>query len=99
LGIEGDPSVTRGIVSGVRRAMYDGEFGGLIQTDAAINHGNSGGPLLNLKGEFVGVNTYTAGTVVPEGTDFSKREVVLNILNTAISTPAAWRRRYLSHSR
>jgi S1-C subfamily serine protease len=78
LGIEGDPSVTRGIISGVRRAMYGGEFGGLIQTDAAINHGNSGGPLLNMKGEFVGVNTYTAGTVVPKGTDFSKRDVVLN---------------------
>jgi S1-C subfamily serine protease len=78
LGLEGDPSVTRGIISGVNRSMYDGDFGGLIQTDAAINHGNSGGPLLNLKGEFVGVNTYTSGTVVPRGTDFSKDDVLLN---------------------
>ena len=46
-------SVTRGIISAVRRA----ERTVMLQTDAAINPGNSGGPLLNRKGEVVGINT------------------------------------------
>lgn len=55
----GDPSVTKGVVSAKRRSVPGGEFSGLIQTDAVINHGNSGGPLLNMRGEVVGVNTYS----------------------------------------
>jgi len=47
-------TVTRGIISAVRNTTSDGL---LIQTDAAINHGNSGGPLLNSRGEVVGVNS------------------------------------------
>jgi S1-C subfamily serine protease len=52
-------SVTRGIVSQKNRGIDEGDTAilGSIQTDAAINHGNSGGPLLNLRGEVVGVNT------------------------------------------
>ncbi|PIR66680.1 MAG: hypothetical protein COU51_02645 [Parcubacteria group bacterium CG10_big_fil_rev_8_21_14_0_10_36_14] len=52
-------SVTKGIVSGIeRRISAEGEtIDGAIQTDAAINLGNSGGPLINLKGEVVGINT------------------------------------------
>jgi serine protease Do len=53
---------TRGIVSAINRANPDssdphkpGEF---IQTDAAINQGNSGGPLVNVRGEVVGINTF-----------------------------------------
>ena len=79
LGIEGEPSVTRGVISGLNRDF--GAAGGLIQTDAAINHGNSGGPLINMKGEFVGVNTYTSGTTIPRGTDFSTlktRDILLS---------------------
>jgi S1-C subfamily serine protease len=57
-GLEGLPTVTRGIISALERSQGAGRFSGLIQTDASINHGNSGGPLLNLRGEVVGVNTY-----------------------------------------
>lgn len=54
-------SMTEGIVSQVNRIQKsllfpDSWVGDLIQTDAPINHGNSGGPLLNLNGEVVGVN-------------------------------------------
>ncbi|UCC87504.1 MAG: trypsin-like peptidase domain-containing protein [Anaerolineales bacterium] len=54
-------SVTVGVVSGVNRALElddDITIEGLIQTDAAINKGNSGGPLVNLSGEVIGINTF-----------------------------------------
>jgi S1-C subfamily serine protease len=50
-------SVTTGIVSQKNRAIAEAGILGAVQTDAAINHGNSGGPLLNLQGQVVGVNT------------------------------------------
>jgi S1-C subfamily serine protease len=53
-------SVTVGVVSGLHRELDEGNgvtISDLIQTDAAINHGNSGGPLLNLDGELIGINT------------------------------------------
>jgi serine protease Do len=50
-------SVTAGIVSALHRDVQDTPFDDYIQTDAAINHGNSGGPLLNLEGKVVGVDT------------------------------------------
>jgi 2-alkenal reductase len=48
-------TVTSGVVSALNRSV--GNFEGLIQTDASINRGNSGGPLINLRGEVVGINT------------------------------------------
>jgi putative serine protease PepD len=59
LDLDGDPSVTRGIVSAVNRTLLsdDGALDGLLQTDAAISSGNSGGPLVNARGEVVGINT------------------------------------------
>ncbi|MEY3679851.1 MAG: hypothetical protein RL547_463 [Actinomycetota bacterium] len=59
LDLDGGPTVTRGIVSALNRtiANADGALDGLIQTDAAISSGNSGGPLLNSSGEVVGINT------------------------------------------
>jgi S1-C subfamily serine protease len=62
LGLDGEPSVTLGIVSALDRSVGQGDvfLDGLIQTDAAISSGNSGGPLVNAAGEVVGVNTAVA---------------------------------------
>jgi serine protease Do len=50
-------TVTSGIVSAKARALPDGTYVPFIQTDVAVNPGNSGGPLFNLKGEVVGINS------------------------------------------
>ena len=62
-------SVTRGIISGLNRGIMasSGVFGNpeyiedVIQTDAALNPGNSGGPLINLQGEVIGINVAISG--------------------------------------
>ncbi len=60
LGLEGGPTVSKGVVSALDRTIV-GKSGGdltdVFQTDAAINEGNSGGPLVNMAGEVVGINT------------------------------------------
>ena len=50
-------TVTSGIVSAKSRALPDGSYVPFIQTDVAVNPGNSGGPLFNLKGEVIGINS------------------------------------------
>ena len=52
-----DNSVTAGIVSAISRSLPDGQYTPFIQTDAAVNPGNSGGPLFNMAGEVVGINS------------------------------------------
>ncbi len=68
-------SVTVGVVSGLNRSVDGTDQEGLIQTDAAINHGNSGGPLLNLAGQVVGINTLVVTNTnsgdIAEGLGFS----------------------------
>lgn len=66
---DGQPTVTVGVVSATKRNFQPNPrepkmYLDMIQTDAAINRGNSGGPLLNASGEVIGVNTfiYTGGT-------------------------------------
>jgi serine protease Do len=49
-------SVTVGVVSYVGRKLFDASLDNYIQTDAAINFGNSGGPLINSRGEVIGIN-------------------------------------------
>ncbi len=62
LDLDGEASVTLGIVSALDRTILTdtGALDGLIQTDAAISSGNSGGPLVNALGQVVGINTAVA---------------------------------------
>ena len=63
LAMPGGPTVTVGVISALDRVFQvrsDHQLYGLIQTDASINQGNSGGPLLNLQGEVVGISTAIA---------------------------------------
>ncbi len=64
-----------GVVSGLNRSVAGTTQEGLIQTDAAINHGNSGGPLVNLSGQVIGINTLvvrdTNSGDIAEGLGFS----------------------------
>ncbi len=72
-------TVTVGVVSGLNRVLQDVNVNmeNMIQTDAAINHGNSGGPLLNLSGQVIGINTAVVrggtgvGSDVAEGLGFA----------------------------
>jgi serine protease Do len=59
LGLPGGPTVSLGVVSALHRPLPGADFiyEGFIQTDAAVNPGNSGGPLANLQGEVIGINT------------------------------------------
>ncbi len=60
LGLSGGPTVTSGVVSSLRRHLQFGDGGQkVIQTDAAVNPGNSGGPLVDLEGRVIGLTTVT----------------------------------------
>lgn len=77
-----DHSVSLGIISAIGREISPNEnrrFDDFIQTDAAINFGNSGGPLVNLKGEVIGMNT--AITAQGSGIGFA---VPVNILKEVL---------------
>ncbi len=84
-------SVTVGVLSGKERSIQATDSTGtvtesidnLLQTDAAINEGNSGGPLINLKGQVVGINTATAAKGQAEGLGFA---IPINSLKTAIDS-------------
>lgn len=50
-------SVSQGIISAINRSLQDSDYENLIQTDAVINKGNSGGPMFNSDGEVIGINS------------------------------------------
>jgi len=84
-------TVTTGVVSGKERTIdaSDSSGGsaetlqGLLQTDAAINEGNSGGPLVNLKGQVIAINVATASKGQAEGLGFA---IPINSLKTAVES-------------
>ena len=87
IGIEFQRTITYGIISGLNRTIKIEEnnkssyMEGLIQTDASINQGNSGGPLINSSGEVIGINTIKIESA--EGIGFA---VPINLIKTIISS-------------
>ncbi|MEM7345306.1 MAG: trypsin-like peptidase domain-containing protein [Chloroflexota bacterium] len=80
-------TVTAGILSGFNREL--GGFRGLLQTDAAINHGNSGGPLTNLAGQVVGINAMVVrgGLSEAEGLGFAiPSNIAANVVEQLIES-------------
>ena len=72
MGQEFSGSVTAGIISAVNRTMnIDNRTYNLLQTDAAINSGNSGGALINQYGEVIGINSVKLSTTGVEGMGFA----------------------------
>ncbi len=100
LALEGGPTVTAGIVSSLDRTVqvqdpncdvcrnFTRTYSSVIQTDAAINHGNSGGPLLNMQGQVVGINS--AGADTAENIGFAIAiDSVKDPIQQAIDSPLA----------
>lgn len=67
--LEFETSITRGVISGTDRSI--GGMDGMVQTDAAISPGNSGGPLVNARGEVIGIATSTIRTNQAERIGFA----------------------------
>jgi len=87
LGLDFERSVTAGIVSALNRSipLESGLAEDLIQTDASINQGNSGGPLVNNTAQVIGINTYKLST--GEGMGFAIPINILKpILNEVVAT-------------
>jgi S1-C subfamily serine protease len=98
LALEGGPSVTTGIVSSLDRTVQVQDpncdvcangvrtYSDVVQTDAAINHGNSGGPLLNMSGEVIGINS--AGSDSAENIGFAIAiDSAKSVIEHAMSNP------------
>jgi serine protease Do len=81
-------TVTAGIVSAKARALPDGSYVPFIQTDVAVNPGNSGGPLFNMKGEVIGINSQIySRSGGSQGVSFAiPIELALNVENQILKT-------------
>lgn len=96
-------TVTAGVVSATNRSLDTGngyQMEGLIQTDAAINQGNSGGPLINLAGEVIGINTVivrgsASTSTVAEGLGFSVPSNTAKVISSQIIEKGYFARPYL----
>lgn len=87
LGFEFQGTLTSGVVSGLNRSIeVEGKYmEDLIQTDASINSGNSGGPLMNDKGEVIGINTIKVASA--EGIGFAiPINQIKPVINKIVST-------------
>lgn len=85
----GDPegvgtSLSAGIVSGTQRDLMNTPFDDYVQTDAAINHGNSGGPLLDARGRVIGVNTILLTNLPNEGSNGLGFAISSNVVADAL---------------
>lgn len=100
LGVELRGTMTDGIVSAISRdVQVDGRVMNLIQTNAALNSGNSGGPLINRFGQVIGINTMKIGTFADssgvEGLGFaipsaSVKEIVNQLLSQGYVSGRPW---------
>ena len=96
-------SVTVGVISATGRNLDTGngyEMENLIQTDAAINSGNSGGPLVNLAGEVIGINTLVVrgdgmGSAIAEGLGFAIPSNTAKLITEQIIQKGYFARPYL----
>lgn len=81
-------TVTAGIISAKGRTTNGQKYQDFLQTDAAINHGNSGGPLVNMKGQVIGINTaIVSRTGVNEGIGLSiPSNMARNVMDQLVST-------------
>lgn len=94
LGYSG--SVTAGIISARNRDISAGNYDDFIQTDVAINQGNSGGPLFNMDGEVIGVNTaIISPTGYSIGLSFSVPSDLANSVSAQLIEFGETRRGYL----
>jgi serine protease Do len=97
-------SVTVGVISATGRSLDSGngyQLENMIQTDAAINSGNSGGPLVNLAGEVIGVNTMvvrgdvSSGNAIAEGLGFAIPSNSVSMVSEQIIQKGYFARPYL----
>lgn len=89
-------SVTVGVISATQRDINAGPYDDFLQTDAAINKGNSGGPLFNMKGEVIGVNTaIISSTGVSIGIGFAVPSDIARLVTDQLKEHGETRRGWL----